>query len=282
MDTLRAVPSRFDADQVGICLATLHFDERQLVAADVERLTRVAAAAGFPSLALKVNWVRTYGVDATRALLDEVGLTAGALESAMTWPDGPEAAVEQGDPLLDVASALGAGVLHAATLAVELDSARATEGFAALCERARAHNIDVSLEFIPTYAVPDLETAWQIVRGSGAGNGGICIDFMHWHYQPGGPDFNQLRDIPGERITYVQPTDAPSTVSDTPAEYLAECVTLRPVPGDGVVDVDAMVAALSATTADPYIAYQVCNTAMAATPDAMAARLRANASTLFA
>jgi sugar phosphate isomerase/epimerase len=276
--------STFDADAVGICVSTLHVDPSRFVAADVERLTRVAAAAGFPSLALQVHWVTTYGIDATRALLDECGLTAGALEGAMSWPAGPEAASDDADQLLDVASAVGADVLHAACMAHELDSVtRAVDGFAALCERARAYDIKVSIEFIPWYGIPDLDTAWQIVRESGASNGGLCIDLMHWHRQPGGPDYDRLRDIPSEHIVYVQLTDAPPMGAEGPDAYLAECMTARSIPGDGIIDVDGMLHALVATGADPFVAYQVCNSELAgAGAEVMAARLRANASTLFA
>ena len=79
----------FDADRIGICVSTLHVTPSQFVPEDVERLCCVAASAGFPSLALQSYWVTRYGVDATRKLLDETGMTAGALEGAITWADGP-------------------------------------------------------------------------------------------------------------------------------------------------------------------------------------------------
>jgi sugar phosphate isomerase/epimerase len=275
--------SKFRADDVGICLSTLHVEPHAFVPADVERLTRVAAAAGFPSLALQVHWVRGYGVEAMRALLDELGLTAGALEGAMTWSNGPDAASNDADELLDIAAALDVRVLHAANVDQTLDSvARAADGFATLCERASAHDIEVGLEFIPWYAIPDLETAWKIVRESGAGNGGICIDLMHWHRQAGGPDVDALRAIPGQHITYVQLSDAPAVATTSADAYMTECLTVRPVPGDGVIDIDTMLAAIAATGADPYVAFQVCNTELAASgADAMAARLRASAAALL-
>jgi sugar phosphate isomerase/epimerase len=276
--------TEFGADDAGICLSTLHVTPRRFDAADVERLARVAADAGFPSVALQSDWATIGGVDATRALLDDLGLTVSALESAITWSAGPDAAHQDADQLLDTASALGAAVLHAVSVATELDSlTRAADGFATLCERARAHDIDVSIEFIPWYAIPDLATAWQIVRESGASNGGVCIDFHHWHCQPGGPDYDLLRSIPGEHISYVQPTDAPAqTTAVSPDTYMAECLTSRPVPGDGVIDIPPLMEALRATGARPVIAYQVCNPELAGTgAAAMAARIRANAATLF-
>jgi sugar phosphate isomerase/epimerase len=276
--------SPFSADAVGLCVSTLRVVPYTTDPEVIEQTVRVAAAAGFPSLALQVNWVTGYGVDAMRALLDELGLTAGVLEGSVTWAEGPEAANRDADQLLDVAAGIGAGLLHAACIAPEgTPLPHAVEGFAALCERARAYDVDVSHEFIPWYAYPSLEADWQLVRESGAPNGGVCIDLMHWHRQPGGPDLEALGAIPPERITYVQLTDAPSTGTVSSAdEYMAECMSSRPIPGDGVVDVRTLLDALIATGADPYVAYQVCNPTLAAEGSAtMAARLRANVATLL-
>ena len=85
----------FNADRVGICVSTLHVTPSHFLPEDVDRLCRVAASAGFPSVALQSYWVTRCGVDATRKLLDETGMTAGALEGAILWADGRDAG-EQG------------------------------------------------------------------------------------------------------------------------------------------------------------------------------------------
>jgi sugar phosphate isomerase/epimerase len=274
--------TRLRADDVGICVSTLHVTPHQFDTHDIERCVRAAAGAGFPSVVFQVHWAKTYGGEALRRLLDECGLTAGALEGSMAWTDGPEAASRDADQLFELAASIGAGVVHASTLAPVLDRPRAVEGFAALCDRAGEHDIDVALEFIPHYAVPDLKTAWDIVRDAGASNGGICLDFMHFDRQPGGPDYELLRQIPGEHLTYVQPTDAPPEVVDTSDDYMMQCITERPVPGEGVLDIDRMVQAIEATGATPYLAFQVCNPGLAGEgAEVMAAKLRASAATVF-
>jgi sugar phosphate isomerase/epimerase len=268
---------------VGICVSTLHVDPHAFVPADVERFTRIAAEAGFPSLAYQIHWVMGLGVGSTRALLDDLGITAGALEGSMQWVQGPEAAIADAERLLDVAAGIGANVLHAACMTTELDDrARAVDGFAALCERAAPYGIALGLEFIPWYGVPDLGTAWGIVRDSGAANGGVCVDLMHWHRQPGGPDFDELRAIPAEHITYVQLTDAGPGITEGPDAYMAECLSSRPVPGAGVVDIAGMLDALRSTGAAPYVVYQVCNPGLAAGGgEPMAAALHANAAAIL-
>jgi sugar phosphate isomerase/epimerase len=276
--------SNYSADQAGICVSTLHPDPHRHVPDDVERLIRIAGKAGFRGLAFQPNWVASYGAANVRKLLDDEGMYAGALEGGMNWGNGPEGGTADADALLDAASAIGAGVLHAASMAAALDSlAQAADGFATLCERARAHGIKVSLEFLPWYAVPDLKTAWQIVQQAGADNGGICLDFGHWHNQPGGPDFELLRAIPGEHISYVQPADTPNPPFTSANDYFMRNITERPLPGEGSVDVAPIFAALAEIGADPFFAYQVCNVALASGgAEAMAAKLHANAEQIFA
>jgi sugar phosphate isomerase/epimerase len=275
--------TKLRADDVGVCVSTLHGTPHQFDKSDVERCVTAAAAAGLASLVFQVHWASTYGGKALRGLLDDQGIEAGVLESSMAWVDGPDAAAADADQLLDLAAAIGAGLLHAAAIAPDLDLPRAADGFAALCERADAYDMGVALEFIPYYAVPDLRTAWDVVHEAGAGNGGICLDFMHFERQPGGPDYDLLREIPGERITYVQPTDAPAEVIESPRGYMQQCITERPIPGDGVIDIDRMVDAIEATGAEPFLAFQVCNPVLAAEgAGVMAAKLRASAAEMFA
>jgi sugar phosphate isomerase/epimerase len=276
--------STYTADQAGLCVSTLHPDPGQHVRDDVERLIRIAGTAGFRGLAFQPNWIASYGAAETRKLLQDEGMFAGALEGGMNWGKGPEGGAADADLLLDAASAIGAPLLHAANMAPQLASlSQAVDGFATLCERARAHDVKVSLEFMPWYAVPDLATAWRIVQEAGADNGGICLDFGHWRNQPGGPDFDLLRTIPGERISYVQPTDSPPAAFASATDYFMRNITERPLPGDGDVDVHAIFAALADIGAEPYFAYQVCNVALASEgAETMAAKLRANAEKFFA
>ena len=85
-------PTKLRADQVGVCISTLHVTPHHFGPADVERCVTAAAAAGFPSLVFQVHWASTYGGGALRALLDDRGIEAGVLESSMAWVDGPDAA----------------------------------------------------------------------------------------------------------------------------------------------------------------------------------------------
>ena len=67
----------------------------------------------------------------------------------------------------------------------------------ALCDAAGERGLRVCIEFVPCTGVPDLATAWRVVDESGAANGGLLVDMMHWHRQPGGPDFASAGADPG-------------------------------------------------------------------------------------
>ena len=170
----------------------------------------------------------------------------------------------------------GAPLIGACCLQPVTDWSAAVEGFRTLCEVAGDRGLQVSLEFVPGTGVPDLATAWRVVDDAGAANGGLLLDMMHWHRQPGGPDFDLLEQIPGERIPYVQLCD---TVTRAVADdaYMAEALTDRRLPGDGDVDIARLLATLERIGADPWFAFEVFNQELAADgPEAMVARLAAS------
>ncbi len=273
---------RFSGAGVGICPGTLvptgNHDRES-----IERSFTASARSGFDSIALWSQWAASTGLEATRTMLDELGLSVRALEAAVRWGDGPEDAIDEIQLHLEVADLFGVDLLQAALLSPTLDMSRAVEGFAALCEEARPHGVRVSIEFVPWFAIPDLDTAWRIVGQSGAENGGICIDMLHWHRQPGGPNLELLAQIPADRIYYVQICDAGAAPAVSAEAYMVEALSARPVPGEGVVDIPALVDALESSGAEPYFACEVFNERLrSGGAEAMAECLRAAASGVFA
>jgi sugar phosphate isomerase/epimerase len=272
---------KFRAEAVGMCPATLLPEPMTCDAAGLHDIAGASAGAGFPTLSLWSFYATGNGVDTARTVFDDAGVTVRAVEAATQWTEGPEAAIADAEQQLDVASAFGADLLLACTMAPTMDATRATEGFAALCERASEHGARVAIEFLPWSAVSDLATTWRLVRESGATNGGIVIDMMHWQRQPGGPNLELLRQIPGDRIHYVQVCDA-APGSPGSGDYLTEALTARRVPGQGCVDIAALLGALAEIDADPYFALEVFNAELAARgASAMAAELRRATRTVF-
>ena len=210
----------FTTDEIGMCPATLLVTPTDCSAADVELVARASARAGFGSLSLWASFAMTAGPEWARTVFDDAGVVVRVVEAVSNWIDGPDEAIAGDEAQLELASILGADVVSAATINPTIDLARATDGFAAVCRRAAERGMRVAIEFIPFTAIPDLATAWRIVHDSGAANGGIVIDMLHWHHQPGGPNIELLTRIPGEHIHYVQVCDAPPAQPPSARDYL--------------------------------------------------------------
>ena len=259
-------------DAVGICPAVLAVDPMTPSDETFERVARAAAAAGFAEFSLWSFWPTAYGTDRARALLDSFGIRVPVLEAATQWARGPAAAKDEAAGLVSVASELGADMVASCVLEPVIDSwSDAVAGFATLCDAAGAAGLGVCIEFLPCTAIPDLATAWRMVEESGADNGGILVDMMHWHRQPGGPDFGLLEQIPGARIPYVQVCDT-ATAPAMPDAYMDEALSARRLPGEGAVDIPRLLAALEATGANPWFAYEVFSRELVATGPEAAAR----------
>jgi len=108
------------------------------------------------------------------------------------------------------------------------------EPFHALCTQAAEHGLRVDLEFIPIWTLPDLESAWQVVRSADAPNGGIMFDF--WHFFRSTADFDVLASIPAHRIHAVQACDALLHTRQGRTD-LEDCLDDRLPLGQGEFDV---------------------------------------------
>jgi sugar phosphate isomerase/epimerase len=264
-------------DAIGICPAILLPDPMDADDEHFERVVHAAAAAGFTSFSLWSFWATRYGTERARFLLDSVGISVGAVEAVTQWVDGPSVALDAEITATgEVAAVLGADTVLACTLEPSLASLDAAiAGFRVLCEHAATRDLRVCIEFFPWSGMPDLASAWGVVEGSGAANGGIVIDMMHWQHQDGGPNFELLERIPGEHIHYVQACD--TVAPRAPAgDYMREALGNRRLPGQGEVDIARLLRTLDAIGADPWFAYEVFNQGLAAGgPEAMARTLRA-------
>jgi sugar phosphate isomerase/epimerase len=113
----------------------------------------------------------------------------------------------------------------------QLSTEGLAEHFAALCDRAAEFGMQVHFEFTPRSPVPDVGTAWKMVRLADRPNGGILFDT--WHFYRTNPDFDELAEVPGDRILAVQ-------VSDGRPEFveglLQDTFRHRYLPGEGSFD----------------------------------------------
>jgi sugar phosphate isomerase/epimerase len=233
---------------VGICPAGLLADPMGAGEAEIRAAGQAAASAGFTEASV---W--TFQLPALAGL----DLKVRAVESAFGWANGTaEESSAEAEHFARTAAEQGAGLIGAVTLdpsISDLDHAR--RNLAGLVDAATSVGARVCLEFLPGTAVPDLATAWSLMEPLGPA-AGILLDTWHWTRQPGGPAFDLLATIPGDRIPYLQLNDVAATPSGEPLE---EMMTGRLLPGDGVVDYARLFAALSDIGAEPFMAVEIFN-----------------------
>ncbi len=228
-----------------------------------ERLA-AAAVAGFAAVSL---WGRDHAAARTegysdadmRSMLADHGLAVAELDPAWWWLPGasdihidPAADAEDvfrfgEQDLFSIADAVGARSLNAVDVfGGTWDTDGAAEAFAGLCRRAAEHDLLVHLEWLPWSRIPDLATAFEIVRRADQPNGGLNVDA--WHLVRSGTPPSDLAAVPGRLILGVQ-------LDDGPAEAERDLVTAtlhrRALPGEGEFDLRGIVDALrtSGTTA---------------------------------
>jgi sugar phosphate isomerase/epimerase len=226
---------------------------------DTSWTERLAAASGAGFTGMSV-WGRDYAAaradgwsDADlRTQLADHGLAVAELDPAWWWTPGEvdvaslltidtmEVFCHGETEMFAIADALGARSINAAeVLGGRWTIDEAVDAFAALCDRAAEHNLLVHLEFLPWSRVPDLASAWEIVRGADRPNAGLAVDAWHWFR--GTPNEELLRAIPGDKITGVQLDDAPARPE---ANLMLATLHDRLLPGAGELDLAGLVAAL--------------------------------------
>ena len=144
--------------------------------------------------------------------------------------------------------------------------------FAALCDRAAEHGLLVHLEWLAWSRVPDLATAWEMVRWADRPNGGLNVDM--WHCARTGTTPEDLLAIPGERVLAIQVDDGPALAED---DLVEATLHHRLVPGAGVFDLVGYLAALRTIGAVGPIGVEVFSDDLHALGPIEAARRAADA-----
>jgi sugar phosphate isomerase/epimerase len=248
------VPSTLGPKSLVLCSGTIPRD-----VSFHDRL-HAAADAGYDAISL---WGRDYArarrdghSDAEmRMMLDDHGLVVAEVDPAWWWTPGaadlgrslvgvdPLDVFRYGeDDLLRMAEAVGARSLNAAeVLGGTWTVDDAADAFATLCDRAAEHGLLVHLEWLAWSRVPDLATAWAVVRGADRPNGGLNVDT--WHCARTGTIPDDLRALPPERVLAVQLSDAPSADED---DLVDATLHGRALPGTGELDLTGYLGALRA------------------------------------
>jgi sugar phosphate isomerase/epimerase len=238
-----------------------------------------AAAAGFAGIGLHLDdLARTrdagLGTDGMRATLQATGLRLVEIEFLGDWAlDTDEAASAATVAGIEaVADALGGRHVTAGEFGPGgLDVGRAARRLAALAARLDRRGLLLAIEAFPWSAMPDVATALEVVRRSGAATAGLMVDV--WHFFNGGADLGALEDLPGAGVVAVQLNDGSRVHQD----HLFHARAARKLPGEGELDVVGLVRAVSAAGFDGPWCVEVNTPEFRALPVEVAARAAADA-----
>ena len=216
-------------------------------------LVAVAAAAGFRSIGIRLTATPSVGVPPYDALregpllretlerLADTGVSVLDTEFLRFEPEHP---VGVPDGFLEVSARLGAK--NVLVMSAEPDEARTIERFGELCDRAAQYNLHVCLEFAIYTGVRTLAHAASVVATAKRSNASVLIDALHFSRSGGLPA--HVRQVDPALLRYAQICDASADMpdpTDTPA-LIREARTSRLLPGEGVLPLAELVAALPA------------------------------------
>ena len=117
----------------------------------------------------------------------------------------PETQAAQYESLMAMAADLGAG--YVVTTGSDPDEARTTDNFAKLCRLAEPFGLNVMLEFVRYAEVRSMAQAHRIITVTGATNGKILIDTLHFFRAGETPD--GIKSLDPNLFPYIQISDGP-------------------------------------------------------------------------
>ncbi|HET7477522.1 MAG TPA: sugar phosphate isomerase/epimerase family protein [Dermatophilaceae bacterium] len=220
-----------------------------------ERRLQVAAAAGFTGVGIRAQDYLAarrdgWDDDAMQEALDGHGLAITEVELLASWAAGADST--QPDPeeaVLHVARTFHADHVNAGQFQPR-PVEEVVQRFAALCDRAP--DLRIALEFMPFGGLPDLASAWEVVRRAERGNAGLLVDAWHWARAAMGPA--DLAAVPAEQIIAIQLGDVGEQAM---ADLRQETLHHRLPPGTGFGDVRGLVQLLQGAGVDAPVSVEV-------------------------
>ena len=215
-----------------------------------DKLT-AAAAAGFDEVELFEPdlVVSPLAPEEVRRRAAGLGLEIGLYQPFRDFEAVPEerlrANLRRAERKFAVMERLGADLLlvcsNVADAAIDDDDLAAAQ-LRLLAERAAEHGIRIAYEALAWGRhVRDYDHAWRIARAADHPALGVCLD--SFHILSRGADPRGIRDIPAEKIFYLQLADAPRLVMDV----LQWSRHYRCFPGQGGFDLPAFLGHVLAT-----------------------------------
>ncbi|MDM0014831.1 TIM barrel protein [Variovorax sp. J22P168] len=146
------------------------------------------------------------------------------------------------EPLLAAAAMLGAQ--HMLVAGDSDDEAALAQRFGELCALGARYGLTMALEFMPWRGIRSLASARRVLEA--AGSGGVVVDAIHLARSGGTAD--DLARLPLHLWAYFQICDAPAQPPSSADELLFQARRARLPPGQGGLDLVAMLRALPPAT----------------------------------
>lgn len=174
---------------------------------------------------------------ATRRRMADTGVSVFDMEIIRLTP---EFRLDTAKGFLETCEALGARAVLVA--GDDPDTPRLVDNFAAFAAAAMSHGLTADLEFMPWTTTRDCRTAMAIVEASGAANGRVLVDALH--FARSGSTLDDVLALPPHCVGYAQICDAPAEVPATVEGLLHTARQARLLPGEGGIDLGRLFAAL--------------------------------------
>ncbi|WP_427024896.1 sugar phosphate isomerase/epimerase family protein [Aureimonas ureilytica] len=231
-------------------LGVAHFSAIDLPPLD---FVRAAARAGFARVGFRLHpafpGAPFYELPAgspaardVRSALGDHGISLFDIEFVVLSPDfRPESL----SAMLEGAAALGARRLS--VCGDDPDEARLTDTFGALCDLCAGFGMGVDLENMGWRPVASFDAALRVVEATGRANAGVLVDALHF-FRNGGR-VSQVASAPAGRIAALQLCDIRGEAPSSPEAMVAEARAGRFAPGEGVLPLAELLAAVPRETA---------------------------------
>jgi sugar phosphate isomerase/epimerase len=208
-------------------------------------LVELAAKAGFASIGLRTSPASPGGVMyplSTPAELAQMrkrlaanGMTVAEVEMV---PLTATLRATDYKPMMETGAAIGASRLTVGGGDTE-DLSIVAEKLAEMADLAQSFGLAVDLEFMPFRPVKTLSDAVEVVKRANHPNAHILIDVLHVFRSKS--DIQLFKAIDPKLLGPVQLCDAPAQAPD---DLVAEARTRRLLPGEGKLDLKALLDAL--------------------------------------
>lgn len=152
------------------------------------------------------------------------------------------------------------GARHILVAGDDPERARITDSYGRLCALVAEYGLTADLEFMPWTAIKNIADAMELIKAANHPAAAILFDALH--FDRCGSSLDEIAAIPRDKINYVQICDGPRPFDTAGPAMMSLARTARLVPGDGGIDLPAIIKRLPA---DEPVSVEVPNMALSQT-----------------